>query len=85
MIFTFGVLESHANAVKFTPAINVKFSVYVPGIMKIVSPLEDDANALVIVVCVPKPAVGFTIHFATPNLLSAVLIGMLCYPVKACC
>ena len=54
---------------RLTPALSVGFSVYVPGRIKIVSPLEAEAIAAAIVVWVPSEAVGDTIHFAHPNVL----------------
>lgn len=54
-----------------TPAFNVKFSVYVPGRIKIVSPDEAAVNAPAIVVCVaPSDIFAETIHFAVPNFES---------------
>jgi hypothetical protein len=67
-ITTLGVNESHVYADKFTPAFNVMSSVYVPGLMKIVSPEAALVRAVAIVVCVPCPATGSTIHLAVPKL-----------------
>ncbi len=67
-IVTLGVVASHVKAARLTPAFKVMFSVYVPSLMKIVSPDEADVSAAAIVVCVPCVASAETIHLATPKV-----------------
>lgn len=71
---TVPLYPSVGYAVKLTPALRVGFSVYVPGKIKIVSPEEDDAKALAIVVCVPTFDALLTIHFAVVK----VFVGRIC-------
>jgi hypothetical protein len=71
-IMTFGVIESQMKAHKLTPTFRVKFSVYVPGRINMVSPDDAEVIAAAIVECVPRDNVESTIHLATPNLLSEV-------------
>src|SRR5580693_795519 len=70
--------EPPDHAVIFTPGVIVTFSV-TDVMRKIVSPEDAADMAVAKVVCVPKPAVEFTIHFDTPKLLSAVVKGIF-YP-----
>ena len=72
---------SQSKALRFTPAFNEIFSVYVPGIMKMVSPEVAEAIALAIVVCVPfvlsvtEAPNGSTIHLA--GLIGLSMIRLL--------
>ena len=55
MIVTFGVDSSPLNPTRLTPALRVKFSVYVPGRMKMSVPDTEAVKAAAIVVKSPFP------------------------------
>lgn len=69
---TAGLSPAAPNPTIVTPATSVRFSVYVPGLTKIVSPLEAAERALAMVVCVPCVASAETTKSETPNVFVVI-------------